>query len=148
MGCHALLQGIFLTWGLNLCLLYLLDWQIGGFFTASATWEAHCLPSKPVSLLDLASGFVPSLEHRGERGGEGDWGREKLGKTRRKERNTDGPLSVFSLGNLFISSRWVSQELLKTLSFCSKEKSMHLITYTEGGLLKSRNIGTKKVILE
>ena len=29
VGCHALLQGIFLTQGLNLCLLCLLDWQAG-----------------------------------------------------------------------------------------------------------------------
>ena len=39
MGCHALLQGIFLIQGLNLnlwCLLLL----TGGFFTMNATWEA------------------------------------------------------------------------------------------------------------
>ena len=29
MGCHSLFQGIFLTQGLNLCLLYLLHWQAG-----------------------------------------------------------------------------------------------------------------------
>ena len=29
MGCHALLQGIFLTQGLNLHLLHLLHWQVG-----------------------------------------------------------------------------------------------------------------------
>ena len=29
VGCHALLQGIFLTQGLNLCLLCLLHWQAG-----------------------------------------------------------------------------------------------------------------------
>ena len=29
VGCHALLQGIFLTLGLNLCLLCLLHWQVG-----------------------------------------------------------------------------------------------------------------------
>ena len=28
MGCHALLQGIFLTQGLNPCLLHLLQWQM------------------------------------------------------------------------------------------------------------------------
>ena len=27
MGCHFLLQGIFLTWGMNLRLLHLLHWQ-------------------------------------------------------------------------------------------------------------------------
>ena len=40
VGCHALLQGIFLTQGLNPCLLCLLH-LAGGFFTTSATWEAH-----------------------------------------------------------------------------------------------------------
>ena len=29
MGCHALLQGIFLIQGSNLCLLHLLHWQVG-----------------------------------------------------------------------------------------------------------------------
>ena len=29
MGCHALLQGIFLTRGSNLCLLCLLHWEAG-----------------------------------------------------------------------------------------------------------------------
>ena len=36
--CHVLLQGIFLTQGLNLCLLHLLHWQAGSF-TMSATWS-------------------------------------------------------------------------------------------------------------
>ena len=31
MGCHALLQRIFLTQGLNPCLLQLLHWQVGSF---------------------------------------------------------------------------------------------------------------------
>ena len=33
VDCHFLLQGIFLTQGLNLHLLWLLHWQAGGFFT-------------------------------------------------------------------------------------------------------------------
>ena len=37
VGCCALLQGIFLTQGLNLHLLPLLHWQ-AGFFTTSTTW--------------------------------------------------------------------------------------------------------------
>ena len=39
VGCHSLLQGIFLTQGLNLRLLCLLHWQVE-FFTTRATWEA------------------------------------------------------------------------------------------------------------
>ena len=39
VGCHALLQGIFLTQGSNLRLLRLLHWQ-AGFFPTRATWEA------------------------------------------------------------------------------------------------------------
>ena len=42
MGCHALLQGIFLTQGLNPHLLCLLHWQVGSF-TTSGTWEAQLL---------------------------------------------------------------------------------------------------------
>ena len=40
VGCHSLLQGIFLTQGLNLSLLYHLYWQVG-FLTTSPTWEAQ-----------------------------------------------------------------------------------------------------------
>ena len=41
VGCHALLQGIFLTHGLNpYCLSLTLA---GGFFTTSTTWEAFWL---------------------------------------------------------------------------------------------------------
>ena len=40
MGYHALLQGIFLTQGSNLCLLHLLHQQAGSL-TTSTTWEAH-----------------------------------------------------------------------------------------------------------
>ena len=39
VGCHALLQAIFLTQGSNLCLLRLLHWQ-AGYFTTSTTWES------------------------------------------------------------------------------------------------------------
>ena len=41
LGCHALLQGIFLTQESNPCLLHLLHWQADSlpFFTTSATWE-------------------------------------------------------------------------------------------------------------
>ena len=40
VGFRALLQGIFLTQGLNLRLLSLLHWQAGSFFTTGATWKA------------------------------------------------------------------------------------------------------------
>ena len=39
VGCHFLLQGIFLTQGLNPCLLQRV--VLFFFFTTSATWEAH-----------------------------------------------------------------------------------------------------------
>ena len=45
VGCHALLQGIFLTQGLNPCLsslLCLLQWWAGSL-PLSATWEAQFL---------------------------------------------------------------------------------------------------------
>ena len=37
LGCHALLQGIFLTQGLKLS--FMSPALVGGFFTSSATWE-------------------------------------------------------------------------------------------------------------
>ena len=40
MGCHSLLQGIFLTQRLNLHLLYLLHWQVGSLPLAP--------PGKPI----------------------------------------------------------------------------------------------------
>ena len=40
VGCHFLLQGIFLTQGLNLHLLCLLDWQAESLLLCH-TWEAH-----------------------------------------------------------------------------------------------------------
>ena len=40
VGYYFLLQGIFLTQGLNSCLLCLLHWQTVFFFNTSATWEA------------------------------------------------------------------------------------------------------------
>ena len=39
MGCHFLLQGIFLTQRLNPSLMHLLLWQVGSFHCA--TWEAQ-----------------------------------------------------------------------------------------------------------
>ena len=40
VGCHALLQGIFLTQGLN-SHLFMSPALAGGFFTTSTTWEAY-----------------------------------------------------------------------------------------------------------
>ena len=39
LGCHALLQGIFLIQGLNPQFLRLLHRLVGSFFITSATWE-------------------------------------------------------------------------------------------------------------
>ena len=41
MGCHFLLQGIFLAQGSNPCLLCLLHWQVDWILYCYATWEAH-----------------------------------------------------------------------------------------------------------
>ena len=38
VGCHFLLQGIFVTQGLNPCLLHLPHARAAGFFTSSTTW--------------------------------------------------------------------------------------------------------------
>ena len=50
VGCHTLLQGIFLTQRLNLCLLH-----CNKFFTISTTWEAYiCTHYIPVSSCKIA----------------------------------------------------------------------------------------------
>ena len=57
MGCHTLLQGIFLTQGSNLCLLSpeLAD----GFFTTSSTWEAFIFFSPFGHAAQLMKSYFP-----------------------------------------------------------------------------------------
>ena len=50
VGCHALLQWIFLTQGSNPCLLCLLHWQVGSL--TSATWEVHVYPQGSLNMAD------------------------------------------------------------------------------------------------
>ena len=50
VGCHALLQGIFLTKELNLSLI-MCPALAGRFFTTSATWEAHYVYNYGLSVL-------------------------------------------------------------------------------------------------
>ena len=57
MGCHALLQGIFLTQGSNLHLLMTLA-LAGGFFTASATWEARNMSTTPLKSIFRGKGAL------------------------------------------------------------------------------------------
>ena len=39
VGCHFLLQGIFLTQGLNSCLLLLLHWQVDSLYQDTNNWD-------------------------------------------------------------------------------------------------------------
>ena len=55
VGCHGLLQGIFLTQGSNLCLLTS-PALAGGFFTTTATWGT--LEYKWLSLISLKKNLV------------------------------------------------------------------------------------------
>ena len=62
MGCHALLQGIFLTQGSNLRLLSLPHWQVGSY---------HCTRAVPLCVRapTLTEGqslvfFIPAEGHR------------------------------------------------------------------------------------
>ena len=48
VGCHTLLQGIFPTQGLKLCLLCLLHWKVGSLLTWKATWEALYKDANPI----------------------------------------------------------------------------------------------------
>ena len=51
VGCHALLQGIFLTQGSNPHLLCLLRWQEGSFPTSATCKDQHMLISLPFDRL-------------------------------------------------------------------------------------------------
>ena len=64
MGCHAFLQGIFLTQGLNPCLLCLLHWQAGSL-TTSATWEAPANVNNATINIDANSFKNPSFNYFG-----------------------------------------------------------------------------------
>ena len=74
LGCHFLLQGIFLTQGSHLDLLHLLHWQEGFYYCA--IWEAPLLNSsggpwnRSLRLVDMppaASSFTLTLLMRGGR---------------------------------------------------------------------------------
>ena len=54
MGCHFLLQGIFLTQGSNPLLLGLLHWQVGSLLQAP--------PGEPTSIIILLKGFPGGSE--------------------------------------------------------------------------------------
>ena len=56
VGCHALLQGIFLIQGSNLCLLCLLHWQVGSLPLVPAG-----KPRVISTLIELTSKFVNLL---------------------------------------------------------------------------------------
>ena len=58
MGCHALLQGIFLTQGLNPCLLCPLHWQVD-----SLPW--HHVGS-PYGFREAFDDMYPPLQYQGE----------------------------------------------------------------------------------
>ena len=63
VGCHALLQGIFLTQGSNLHLLWLLNCRQIFFFTTESLWKpkTNIWPSKPTT------GHVPQESHNWKR---------------------------------------------------------------------------------
>ena len=64
-SCHALLQGIFPTQGLNSHLLYLPSPTLAGeFFTNSTTWEAHMSLSVQFSHSEVSDSLQPhGLQH-------------------------------------------------------------------------------------
>ena len=62
VGCHALLQGIFLTQGSNLCLLRLLHWQAGSLPLAppgKPSLYSNCLQIQEVRSV----GHIPNIEN-------------------------------------------------------------------------------------
>ena len=64
VGCFLLLQGIFLTQGLNSCLMF--PALAGRFLTTRSTWGALCLPwdlsmSLAILCMDLPTWFIQCL---------------------------------------------------------------------------------------
>ena len=53
VGCHSLLQGIFLTKGLNLFLLCFLHWQVGSLPLAPSEKPSESVHSDPIFLIEL-----------------------------------------------------------------------------------------------
>ena len=82
VGYHFLLQGIFLTQGLNPCLLCLLHWQ-AGYFTTSATWLESNMESQ--TLADVKQVKISSLSPN----------ILKTGKGIVEKRTTEGKCFVF-----------------------------------------------------
>ena len=63
VGCHALLQEIFQTQGKNPCLLHLLYWQAGSWFTVMAYSQFPSSSPSPESPASPGSGCsMPELE--------------------------------------------------------------------------------------
>ena len=72
VGCHALLQGIFLTQGSKPCLVS--PALAGRFFTTRTTWEAHKY-AYYFHYQDIAKGIrnQPRITQRETKGGRGSW---------------------------------------------------------------------------
>ena len=117
VGCHALLQGIFLMQGLNLGLLCLLHWQAGSLPLAP--------PGKPTSSVGAA--FL-GKDLRGEGGGWEVGGCETAGGAGKEQRLLQSSLRRGSHGSwglpglcIPLVSRLMSCEsscLLKAVIFC------------------------------
>ena len=63
MGCHTLLHGIFPTQGSNLCLFYLLNWQVG----SSPLAPSGCCTFSHQQLHEVGTALSPMLLMRKQR---------------------------------------------------------------------------------
>ena len=105
VGCYALLQGIFLTQGSNLCLLCLLHWQVGSLPLAP--------PGKPQTLVQLIQKNLVE-EHKGKTHTHTEEQRERRSSLFRAEAEVTH--SKRSSGMLRV--RCTPQGLLIPLLFC------------------------------
>ena len=96
VGCHALLQGIFQTQGLNLHLLCLLHWQVGSLpLVPSGKPKSSCLTSISIILFRYLH-----LDPWGFPGGTS--GKESVFQCRRHKRHTFDP----GVGKMPWSKKW------------------------------------------
>ena len=118
VGCHALLQGIFLTWGSNRCLLCILHWQAGSLPLA--------LPGKPLSPSSLALLSSPILRLNPPRQGP-----SSLPITP-PDPGTLPPLSLLELAELCVGLRY--------FPLCSSDTSCPLVLYLAALCLWGRGL--------
>ena len=133
VGCHGLLQGIFSTQGLNLCLLCLMHWQAGSFLLALLGRPSYLLLyDKPVQdlVVWLNNHFIMLRVSVFQ---EFRWAMlllHSIGSLRWEDTNAGGDMNgreLESLGGFFTQRVWclVCDDLKAGLNWCCWLNNLH-----------------------